>query len=187
MKGFHFIVPSDLGCPVAQNATPALCAPFELMVSKFLQDPNNVASPSQLTNIYWINDGGTVGTGFLKVQGVDWRRATIGIGAISAPGTPASSAPITCTGSFEQTPADAITDAYHQNLAANGGLAQNGVETLPRMRYRARLGWSNGAWSVTGFMNYESHYYPHAIRAAECEPPMHRRRAARSAAERSHA
>jgi hypothetical protein len=21
------------------------------------------------------------------------------------------------------------------------------------------LGWSNGAWSVTGFMNYESHYY----------------------------
>ena len=48
-EGFHFIVPSDLGCPVAQNATPALCAPFELMVSKFLQDPNNVAPSNSLT------------------------------------------------------------------------------------------------------------------------------------------
>jgi len=33
------------------------------------------------------------------------------------------------------------------------------VETLPRMRYRARLGWSNGPWNVTGFMDYQSHYY----------------------------
>jgi hypothetical protein len=50
-------------------------------------------------------------------------------------------------------------DAFHQTIAANNGLAQAGVETLPRFKYRARLGWSNGAWSVTGFMNYESHYY----------------------------
>ena len=27
------------------------------------------------------------------------------------------------------------------------------------MRYRARLGWSNGPWTVTGFMNYISHYF----------------------------
>jgi hypothetical protein len=27
------------------------------------------------------------------------------------------------------------------------------------MNYRARLGWSNGPYSVTGFMNYISHYY----------------------------
>ena len=27
------------------------------------------------------------------------------------------------------------------------------------MIYRARLGWSNGAFSVTGFMNYTAHYY----------------------------
>jgi hypothetical protein len=27
------------------------------------------------------------------------------------------------------------------------------------MRYRARLGWSNGPWSVTGFMDYQSHFF----------------------------
>jgi hypothetical protein len=27
------------------------------------------------------------------------------------------------------------------------------------MTYRARLGWSSGAYSVTGFMNYSAHYY----------------------------
>jgi hypothetical protein len=34
-----------------------------------------------------------------------------------------------------------------------------GVGTLPRMRYRARLGWSNGPWSVTGFMDYQAHFF----------------------------
>ncbi len=29
---FHFIFPSDLGCPVAANANPQSCAPFETMV-----------------------------------------------------------------------------------------------------------------------------------------------------------
>src|SRR6202795_3258431 len=42
------------------------------MVSRFLQDPNNTAPTNSLTSIYWLNDGGTVGTGFIKVQGVDW-------------------------------------------------------------------------------------------------------------------
>ena len=27
------------------------------------------------------------------------------------------------------------------------------------MSYRARLGWSNGPFSVTGFLNYQSHFY----------------------------
>jgi outer membrane receptor protein involved in Fe transport len=27
------------------------------------------------------------------------------------------------------------------------------------MHYRARLGWSNGPWSLTGFMNYDSHFF----------------------------
>ena len=71
---FHFIVPSDLGCPVATNANPALCAPFETMVGKILADPNNATAPTTaLTSIFWINDGGTVSTGFLKVEGVDWQ------------------------------------------------------------------------------------------------------------------
>jgi len=38
---FHFITPSDVGCPVGAECTPALCAPFELMVGRILSDPNN--------------------------------------------------------------------------------------------------------------------------------------------------
>jgi hypothetical protein len=27
------------------------------------------------------------------------------------------------------------------------------------LKYRARLGWSDGTWSVTGFMDYEQHFF----------------------------
>src|SRR6185295_7153309 len=80
---FHFITPSDLGCagssptPAsinAANANPAACAPFELMVQKVLADPNNASAPvTALTSVYWISDGGTVGVGFVKVEGIDWQ------------------------------------------------------------------------------------------------------------------
>jgi hypothetical protein len=33
------------------------------------------------------------------------------------------------------------------------------VETLPRLVYRARLGWSDGPYSITGFVNHQSHYF----------------------------
>ena len=33
---------------------------------------NNGAPTTELTKITWINDGGTFGAGFIKVQGVDW-------------------------------------------------------------------------------------------------------------------
>ena len=157
---FHFIVPSDLGCPVAANANPTLCAPFETMVAAVLSDANNANAPvSALTSIFWINDGGTVGIGFLKVEGVDWQASydwdwgDLGAWNTGITGT-------YYLHRFQQTvPGAPIFDHYHQTLSPIGGVAQAGVETLPRMRYRARLGWSNGAWSVTGFMDYQSHYY----------------------------
>jgi hypothetical protein len=34
-----------------------------------------------------------------------------------------------------------------------------GVETLPRLKYRARLGWSDGQYSATLFWNHESHFF----------------------------
>src|SRR6185437_5165645 len=52
-----------------------------------------------------------------------------------------------------------VIDQFHQNIQGAGGIPQSGVETLPRMIYRARLGWSNGPYSVTGFVNYISHYF----------------------------
>jgi iron complex outermembrane receptor protein len=166
---FHYITPSDLGCagvsPTtatinAANANPTSCAPFELMVQQVLADPNNASAPvTALTSIYWISDGGTVSTGFLKVEGVDWQASyDIDLGDFGAWNTG-------ITGTYylhryQQVVAGAAPfDQYHQNLSPIGGIPQNGVETLPRMRYRARLGWSNGPWSITGFMDYQSHYY----------------------------
>jgi outer membrane receptor protein involved in Fe transport len=167
---FHFITPSDLGCAGpgtpsqaainAANANPAACVPFELMVQKVLADPNNASAPvTALTSIYWISDGGTVSTGYLKVEGVDWQASyEWDWGDLGAWNTG-------ITGTYylhrlQQVVAGAPPfDQYHQTLSPIGGIPQVGVETLPRMRYRARLGWSNGPWSVTGFMDYQSHYY----------------------------
>jgi iron complex outermembrane receptor protein len=157
---FHFIVPSDLGCPVAQNATPTLCAAFENMVSKILADSANATAPTNAqTSIFWINDGGTVGNGFLKVQGWDWQASyDYDAGDLGAWNTGIAGT-YYLHRYFATVNGGPVTDAYHQNLAPVGGISQNGVETLPRMRYRARLGWSNGPWSITGFMDYQSHYY----------------------------
>ena len=52
-----------------------------------------------------------------------------------------------------------IINSEHVDLGTIGGVAQNGVETEPRMVYRARLGWSDGPFNVAGFMNFQSHYF----------------------------
>jgi iron complex outermembrane receptor protein len=165
-QGFHYIVPSDLaglsngaGCAGA-NLTPTNCAPFQQMVTAILLNPrNSAASPLTQTLVYWINDGGTVNKGWRKLDGVDWTASyDWDMGALGAFN-------VGMVGTYylhnlAQTAAGApITDAFHTTLAAAGGLPQNGVESLPRMHYRARLGWSNGPWSVTGFVNYDSHFF----------------------------
>jgi iron complex outermembrane recepter protein len=159
LQRFHVILPSDLGCPVAANANPTTCAPFEKMAQAALLDRNSTESPSVISSIYWISDASTVGTGFLKVQGIDWNASyDWDMGDLGA-----WNAGITGTyylHRFSQTSnGGPIVDLFHQNIQGAGGIAQNGVETLPRMIYRARLGWSDGQWSATGFVNYISHYY----------------------------
>jgi hypothetical protein len=159
VERFHHILPSDLGCGLAANAAPATCVPFETMVKAALADRNATIDPSQITNVYWINDGSTVGSGFLKVDGIDWNASydwdlgDFGAWNVGVTGTYYLHRYLqTLTGGT-------VIDTYHQDIQGAGGLAQNGVETLPRMNYRARLGWSNGTWSATGFMNYSSHFY----------------------------
>jgi outer membrane receptor protein involved in Fe transport len=159
LQRFHVVLPSDLGCPVAANAAPTTCAPFETMVIAALNDRNSPSPASVASQIYWINDAGTASTGFLKVQGIDWNVSyDWDWGDLGAWNTG-----ITGTYYLHRENATVsggtVVDLFHQNIQAAGGIPQNGVETLPRMIYRARLGWSNGPWSVTGFMNYISHFY----------------------------
>jgi iron complex outermembrane recepter protein len=159
LQRFHFIMPSDLGCGVAANTNPTTCAPFEKMALATLLDRNSTENPGVISNIYWISDGSTVGSGFLKVQGVDWNASyDWDMGDLGAWNTG-------ITGTYylhrfsQQLSGGPIIDLFHQNIQAAGGVAQNGVETLPRMIYRARLGWSDGPYTVTAFVNHIGHYY----------------------------
>jgi len=172
-QGFSIIVPTDLalaGVDVAgcsNNNTPTTCPEFEQMVAKLLADPRNPVNPAILTQVLWINDGGTFNAGFEKVSGIDfsasydWDGGDLGAWNTGIVGTYYLH---DYTANFFGAPlnpeAKQVVDAYHQTLPAVGGVAQNGVAVFPpRMRYRARLGWSDGPWSLTGFMDYQAHIY----------------------------
>jgi len=156
---FHIILPSDLGCPASANAAPASCAPFAKMVAAALLDRNSQIDISQASNVYWIDDGSTVGTGFLHVSGLDFNASyDFDAGDLGAWNTG-----ITGTyylNRFSQTVAGStIVDQFHSTIQSAGGIAQSGVTTAPRFIYRGRLGWSDGPFSVTGFVNYISHFF----------------------------
>jgi outer membrane receptor protein involved in Fe transport len=163
--GFTIIVPTDIakaGIDVAgcsNNNTPAACPEFENMVQKLLDNPRNGINPAVKTSVLWINDGGIFNAGYTKLSGIDfnvsydWDMGNIGAFNTGVTGT-------YYLHRYEQQVAGAVPqDQFHINLGSAGGLAMNGVESLPRMHYRARLGWSSEKWSVTGFVNYDSHFY----------------------------
>jgi hypothetical protein len=52
-----------------------------------------------------------------------------------------------------------IADSFHTTISPDQVNESQGVSSLPRLRYRARLGWSDGPWSVTGFVDYVGRYY----------------------------
>lgn len=166
-----YILPSDLGCPVAQNANPTACAPFEAMVGSVITDTASRVSQAALTQIYWIQDNGISNLGWRKLQGIDWNGSydfdagDFGAWNIGMVGTYYLHDYVLSNPALASTPGS-VVDLYHQNIASVGGIQQNGVETLPRMNYRARLGWSDGVFSATAFVNYNSHFF-----APQAAPP----------------
>ena len=159
---FHFILPSDTGCPVADNSNPTACAPFQKMVLAAINDPNQGEglTAADASNIYWINDSATANSGFIHVTGVDFN------GSYDYDAGDIGAYNIGITGTYylhrwvQQSAGGAIFDAFHQNnLASVNGLPQQGIETLPRFIYRARLGWSDGPFSATIFWNHQSHFF----------------------------
>ena len=53
----------------------------------------------------------------------------------------------------------AAEDVMHTTLNEGQVNGAFGVESIPRLAYRGRLGWSNGPYTVTGFVNYHSHFF----------------------------
>jgi outer membrane receptor protein involved in Fe transport len=168
--GFSYIVPTDIakaGVDVAgcsNNNTPSKCREFEAMVSGLLNDPQNAVPPGSLTSILWINDGAIGNFGWIKQEGIDFSASY----DYDAGDLGAWNAGIAGTYYLHQyeannptaaVPNPAVIDDFHTDAGTVGGVAQTGVPTSPRMRYRGRLGWTMGSWSVTGFVNYVSHYY----------------------------
>ncbi|MDE2476004.1 MAG: TonB-dependent receptor [Alphaproteobacteria bacterium] len=156
---FTYIFPGDLGCPVAANANPTTCAPFEKMVTAAISDQASILTPSQASSVFWMVDESNFGSGFQHVDGVDFNASyDLDLGDLGAWNTG-------ITGTYylhnfiQQISGGPITDNLNQNIASAGGVLQNGVETTPRLIWRARLGWSDGPYTVTGFMNYQSHYF----------------------------
>jgi len=130
------------------------------MVAGMLANPRNAVPLAALTNIMWLNDGGIFNKGFIKVQGIDWNASyDADLGDLGA-----WNFGITGTYYLHRTeqalPGEEISDQFHSTLSSLNGVEQNGVvSNNPRMRYRARLGWSDGPWSTTLFMDYQSHYF----------------------------
>ena len=169
LGSFAFIVPTDYatsGFPGATGCTsnllPTTCAPFEAAVSGLMQNPRATVNPQAQTLVYWINDGGDFNKGWQKLDGIDWSAnydwdfGNIGAFNVGVLGTyylhnKSELVP--------GAPGSIIQDMFHTTLNLGGINEARGVESLPRMRYRARLGWSNGPWTLTGFMDYQSHFF----------------------------
>jgi hypothetical protein len=160
---FAFLVPTDFAnnpslpgyAACTSNLLPTTCQPFEEAVQGLLNNPRNTVDPQAKTLIYWINDGGTFNKGWLKLDGIDfqasydWDWGDVGAFNVGIVGT------YYLHQKTQDVPGADIEDAFHSTNAEGALNEAQGV----RLRYRARIGWSNGPWSVTGFMDYVGHYY----------------------------
>jgi hypothetical protein len=169
-RGQFYIVPTDIaktGVDVAgcsNNNTPASCPEFESIVAALLAEPNSPLNPNIQTSVLWLNDGAIGNWGWQKMQGIDFNASY----DFDAGDLGAFNAGIVGTYYLHQysannataaVPNPAIIDDFSADAGTVGGIAQTASTLDPRLRYRARLGWTNGALSVTGFVNYVSHYY----------------------------
>jgi len=169
--GFAYIVPTDIakaGVDVAgcsNNNTPTTCPEFESMVNALLANPRNPVPNAIATSVLWINDGATFNAGYIKLQGIDfnwsydWDLGDIGAFNIGQTGTYYLHQYSANFLSALYPAAGVPQDDFHTNVGTVGGIAQTGVTSTPRLRYRGRLGWSDGPWSVTGFVNSVSHFF----------------------------
>jgi iron complex outermembrane receptor protein len=161
---FAFLVPTDYagdpnGAGCTNNLLPTTCAPFQDAVQSLIAHPRAQIDAAAKTLIMWINDGGVFNKGWIKMEGIDWQWSYDwdwgDIGAFN----------IGMTGTYylhrrTQTVDGAeIVDDFHQTINRDLPNEAEGIATLPRMLYRARVGWSNGPWSATLFMDHRHHYY----------------------------
>lgn len=164
-KGFAFLVASDFAgvtgnanCATA-NSSPTNCAAFQAAALALLSNPRSAVDPAIAPSVFWINDGGSFNKGWFNSEGIDWNASydtEIGnLGAINV-GMVGTYYLNRIGQNINEAPNDQLFNVVINRGATNESF---GVESRPRMKYRARLGWANGPWSVTGFVNYDSHFF----------------------------
>ena len=166
-QGFAYLVATDFAnnpnlpgsAACTNNLLPTTCAPFQEALNSLLTNPRNTVDPQARTLIYWINDGGTFNKGWLKLDGIDWAASydwdwgDIGAFNIGIVGT------YYLHQKEQNVDGGEIEDSFHTTNSEGQPNEAQGVPNDPRMRYRGRIGWSNGPWTLTGFVNYESHSF----------------------------
>jgi len=169
LGNFAFLVPTDwatsrlpgaAGC--TSNLLPTTCAPFQEAVNRLLAHSRNTVDPQARTLVLWINDGGTFNRGWLKLDGIDfqasydWEWGDLGAWSAGVVGTYYLHQK---TEDLPGAPGSIVEDVFHTTINLGSVNESRGVQLAPNLRYRARLGWSSGPWSVNGFMDYVAHYY----------------------------
>lgn len=107
--------------------------------------------PVPKSSVQWLEYGGTRNTGHEDVEGLDFNLSYVwDLGNLGAWNTGV-------TGSYffhdflELFNGAPVNNTYHDSAT--------GETRAEKLRYRARLGWADGPYSVTLFMDYESHFY----------------------------
>ena len=120
---------------------------FSKYVAALISNPASSIPPNLASNITWISDGAYRNTGFFKVDGVDFQGSYDldlgGLGALN----------VGVNGTY-------YTRNQTQNVAGGAisdKLAGNSI--IPDLKYRARLGWTDGTFTVNTYVNYQSHYF----------------------------
>jgi iron complex outermembrane receptor protein len=102
-------------------------------------------------SVKWIEDGSARNLGSKDTEGLDfvasydWDMGSLGAWNAGV------------TGSYffhdfvQNLPNTPEVDTFHDTTT--------GETRAEKLRYRARLGWSDGSFSITGFMDYQSHVY----------------------------
>jgi iron complex outermembrane receptor protein len=150
-------LPGAAGC--TNNLLPTTCAPFQEAVATLLANSRSTVDPQARTLILFIHDAMLRNQGWRKLEGIDWSLSydwewgDLGLFNAGILGT------YYLHDRQQAIPGDPIADTYHTTNSAGLPNEAQGVNNLPRLRYRARLGWARGQWSVTAFADHIGSYY----------------------------
>ena len=113
------------------------------------------------SQVKWVEDGADRNEGYRSTDGVDFNASYVwDLGDFGAWNTGV-------TGTYyihdytQLVTGQTAVDAF--NTLAQVGALTTREQRFPKLRYRARLGWADGPFSVTAFMDYTAHIFDNNV------------------------